>query len=47
MAILGLRSGKDSVSTEFVRFAMVKNLLGIPYPITRTTRMYFGPNEEP
>ena len=47
MAILGLIFGGELVRTEFVSFAMASELLGIPYPFTKTTKGYFGPIDEP
>ena len=45
--ILGLRFGGDPVPIKFVSFVMVSELLGIPYPLTRITKGYFGPTNKP
>ena len=42
--ILGLRFGGEPILTEFVSFSDACELLGIPYPLTRTTKEYFGPS---
>ena len=44
---MDLRFGRELISTEFVSFADVCKLLGIAYPLTRVTRRYFKPTEEP
>lgn len=38
IAILGLRFGREPVPTEFVSFVDECELLGIAYPLTRTTK---------
>ena len=45
--IIGLRFGRKLISTKFVSFADACKLLGIAYPLTRVTKRYFGPTEEP
>ena len=45
--ILGLRFGGDPVPIKFVSFVVVSKLLGIPYPLTRITKGYFGPTNKP
>ena len=47
MAILGLRFNGNLVLTEFMSFTEVSELLGIPWPLTKTTRGSFGPTIEP
>ena len=46
-ASLGLRFNGYPVSIEFVDFDIASELLGIRYPITRATRRYFTPTDEP
>ena len=46
-AILGLRFGGEPVLPKFMDFAKAYNLLGIAYPLTVTTKEYFGPTQEP
>ena len=41
MAILGPRFGGELVLIEFVSFAVARELLGIPYSLTRATKRYF------
>ena len=42
-AILGIRFGGYSISTDAMSFEMASELLGVPFPLTKGTKAYFGP----
>ena len=46
-AILGIRFGGYSISTDAMSFEMACELLGIPFPLIEGTRTYFGPTTSP
>ena len=47
MAIFGFRFSGYLVPIEFLDFDVVSELLDISYHLTRVTRRYFGPTDEP
>ena len=47
MTIFGHRFRGEPILIEVVSFATTRELLGIPYPLTKMTRGYFGLIDEP
>ena len=43
VAILGIRLGGFSISTDEMSFKMASELLGIPFPLTADMKGYYGP----